>query len=471
MSLPQSRKEGGMLSRKGYILSKSKINDEELQKIKKELIAKPIQQGPKMPWIDNKFNLYKEREKFIILPRFWAIEKWGIPPKNKQSEGEDINLTFQGNLKNYQNEAISKVKEAYQTRGGGLLCMACGTGKTITALNLISQIKKKTLVIVHKEFLLNQWLERIQTFLPDAKVGFIQASVIDIENKDIVIGMLQSLSMKDYESNTFSSFGHVIIDETHHIAAKVFSKCMFKIQCKYMLGLTATPDRLDGLGYVLEYFLGKIAFRFQLEDKIMPIVQVLKIDYGVDFEIPTMRNGEINHAKLITEVCELQSRTQKIIDKVEECYKQERKIMILSHRRQHLKDMAFLLDQKNIDYGFYIGNMKQEELKDTEYKSVILGTYAMSEEGLDIVGINTVVLSTPKSNIEQSVGRILGLRATTMKTPLIIDIHDCVNVLDSQYYKRYNFYKKKGYVKSTKSTKNTKKSSHKQLKLSFVDDE
>jgi hypothetical protein len=81
------------------------------------------------------------------------------------------------------------------------------THNTSIGLNLVSQLKKKTLVIVHKEFLLNQWVERIQQFLPTARVGRIQGQIIDIENKDIVIGMLQSLSMKEYPASVFESFG------------------------------------------------------------------------------------------------------------------------------------------------------------------------------------------------------------------------------------------------------------------------
>ena len=74
-------------------------------------------------------------------------------------------------------------------------------------------IKKKTLIIVHKEFLLNQWKERLEQFMPDAKIGRIQGPIIDIEGKDVVIGMLQSLSMKHYEQTMFLDFGFTILDE------------------------------------------------------------------------------------------------------------------------------------------------------------------------------------------------------------------------------------------------------------------
>ena len=111
---------------------------------------------------------------------------------------------------------------------------------------------------------LNQWMELIlgdpekgiTGFLPNARVGRIQGKIIDIEDKDIVIGMIQSISMKDYPLNTFDSFGFTILDEAHRVPSKEFSKALSKINCKYMLGLSATPDRKDGLTKVLKWFIG-----------------------------------------------------------------------------------------------------------------------------------------------------------------------------------------------------------------------
>jgi type I site-specific restriction endonuclease len=92
-----------------------------------------------------------------------------------------------------------------------------------------SKIKKKTLVVVHKSFLLNQWKERINQFLPNANVGLIQGPIIDVENKDIVIGMLQTLYSRTFDSSIYSQFGFTIIDEVHRIGSEQFSKALFKL--------------------------------------------------------------------------------------------------------------------------------------------------------------------------------------------------------------------------------------------------
>ena len=98
-------------------------------------------------------------------------------------------------------------------RGGGIISIRCGGGKTVLALHIISALKKKTIVVVHKDFLMTQWRDRILEFLPKARIGKIQQNTIDIEDKDIVLAMVQSISMKEYDDDTFDSFGLAIFDE------------------------------------------------------------------------------------------------------------------------------------------------------------------------------------------------------------------------------------------------------------------
>ena len=103
------------------------------------------------------------------------------------------------------------------------------THNTVMGLNIISKLKKKTLIIVHKEFLLRQWIERIEQFLPEARVGRIQGEIVDIKDKDIVIGMLQSLSMKEYPNSIFKDFGLSIFDEVHHVSAGFLAEYYIKL--------------------------------------------------------------------------------------------------------------------------------------------------------------------------------------------------------------------------------------------------
>ena len=184
------------------------------------------------------FPTYRESHNKIYMPHYYGVAKFGAPKEVKIPLGTTIHLNFNGELRETQRETVS----AYVTHitksggvGGGLIELNCGGGKTVCALNIISQLQKKTIIIVHKEFLMNQWIERIHQFLPGTRIGKIQGQILDVDNKDIVIGMLQSLSMKEYPASVFESFGLTIIDEVHHISSEVFSNCLFKIVTRNMI--------------------------------------------------------------------------------------------------------------------------------------------------------------------------------------------------------------------------------------------
>ena len=181
------------------------------------------------------YPIYRESTNKIYVPRYYGIEKFEKYDKSLLSDGEDISLNFKGNLFDYQVNIVNKFINHVGEEGGGLLDVEPGKGKTVMALNIISKLNKKTLVIVHKSFLLNQWKERIEQFLPGAKIGHIQGQIVDIEGKDIVIGMLQTLSTKTFSDDIIRQFGLCVYDECHHLSAEVFSNVMIKIVTKYNL--------------------------------------------------------------------------------------------------------------------------------------------------------------------------------------------------------------------------------------------
>ena len=130
-------------------------------------------------------------------------------------------------------------------------------------------LKKKTIVVVHKDS--NDTMETIvlnSFFLKQGLVKYNRITV-DIEDKDIVLSMVQSLSMKkNMKKILFDSFGLAVFDECHHLGAEVFSKSMQKVSSKYMLGLSATPNRKDGLTKVFEWYIGPIVYITKIKMKI-----------------------------------------------------------------------------------------------------------------------------------------------------------------------------------------------------------
>ena len=436
------------ISNRGYALIKENYSNSQINNIKRELTVKPFV-NRNFSQQANPFPVYLESKKKLYIPKYYGINNFGKPLVDKTSEGKDIDIEFKFDLRPKQVPVAEKFLEEAKNIGGGLISVPCGFGKTVLALYILSKLKKKTIVIVHKEFLMDQWKERIEFFLPDASVGKIQGNIIKIKDKDIVLGMLQSISMRDYDEDVFSEFGFVIYDECHHLGAEVFSKSLLKEGCKYTLGLSATPDRSDGLTKVFKWFLGDIVYLIKQREQEDVNVKVIKY-YNDDENYSDIKcnfKGQINMASMINNICLYSPRSKIILEKLEECFLEGRKTLVLSDRREHLRYLKEKIEEKSkATSGYYLGGMKQENLKESETKNIMLATFSMASEGFDCKELDTIILASPKSNIEQAVGRILRKKKEDReRIPLIIDIIDNFSVFGRQGEKRMKFYKKNKY--------------------------
>ena len=323
------------------------------------------------------------------------------------------------------------------------------THNTVMALKIISNVQKKTLIIVHKEFLMNQWIERIEEFLPGAKVGKIQGPTFDIEDKDIVIGMLQSLYDKDYGPNGFQSFGLTIVDEVHRIGSEQFSKTLLKVTTPNMLGISATVDRKDGLTKVLYMFIGNKIYSEERKDEDPVCVRAIHFHSNDDEfnEVETDYRGNTKYSTMITKLCAYNPRTMFIIKILQDLLSEDpdKQIMVLCHNRSLLTAIYQYIKSWNDDeemIGYYVGGMKQVDLEKTEKKRIVLATYAMAAEALDIKTLSTLVMVTPKTDITQSVGRILRMKHDK---PIIVDLVDQHDPFQKQWIQRRRYYKKCNY--------------------------
>ena len=439
------------IGQKGYTINKNEISIEKQKQIRNDLTIKPVSHGAPGGGGNAQvsFPAYRESSNKFYVPHYYGLKNFGAPKEYKISEGDNIDLDFAGTLR----EGQIPVVETYINHiekvgvGGGLLELPCAFGKTCLALNIIYRLKKKTFIIVHKEFLMNQWIERIQQFLPKARIGKIQGPVIDIDDKDIVIGMLQSLSMKEYPVSVFDSFGLTIIDEVHHISSEVFSNTLFKLVTKYMLGLSATMNRKDGTTHVFKMFLGDVIFKGKRDEERK--VTVRAIEYQVDDdefnEVKLDYRGNVAYSTMISKLCEYNRRSEFILKVLTDMFQENpsQQIMVLAHNKNILKYIHDAIKHRNIaTVGYYIGGMKEQALKETESKMVVIATYAMAAEALDIKTLTTLIMATPKTDIEQSVGRILREKHSS---PIVVDIVDSHNTFKNQWRKRKTFYKKENY--------------------------
>jgi superfamily II DNA or RNA helicase len=600
--------EKSILCRKGYILDKSLFDNDTINKIKKELTVKPYQQDNYSKEEIKPFPVFIENSKKISIPKYYGLKKLGKPDLIIEDEDVDINLKFKGVLRPHQKKVLDAVIPQLYEMKGGLISLPCGFGKTDMTLYIISEIiKKKTLIIVHKTFLMNQWKERIEKYFPDVKIGVIVQNKIDVEDKDIVIGMLQSISMKTYDASIFLDFGVTVIDEClegnqkipiyinnklkilsikelytlwinnkndvykvisykhpdkficteinfmwqrfkkeeiyifniknnilkctanhriytcdgyryakdlrkgnligymydnniefeeiitinieyfegnvydisvpelrnfitgnifnnkiegiivhncHHIPSKVFSKALTKINSRYMIGLSATPFRKDKLEKIIHWFIGPMLIRIEKRNTV--IAQVNIYNYTSNdklFKRVIGRDGKDINAIMLNNIVNIRARNDFIQYIIRDLLIKEplRQIMLLSDRKEHLEHMKERIEKdielKNFTTGYYVGGMKKDKLKESECKNIIFGTYAMASEGLDIPTLDTIIMATPRSSIEQTIGRIVRKdnKEDYLNQPLVIDIVDILGPFKNYAYARKKIYKNFNY--------------------------
>lgn len=447
------------LTRRGYAIYKSNYNLKELDKIRKNLTVSPFicdDFGISPPT----FPVYLESPQKFYLPKHYGINNYGNPSKIILKEPTKIDINFNGSIRdnqlipvdnfikscNLDGEYLSETLNKYSY--GGIISLPCGWGKTIIALYIASILKVKTLIIVHKEFLVNQWKERIEQFLPNASIGIIQQKHVDIIGKDIVIGMLQSISMREYPEYVFEDFGFTIVDECHHLGAEVFSRSLPKYSTKYMLGLSATPKRKDGLSKVFEWYLGPYLFVVNQQNtkKVrVNIVQYYNPNPAYN-NLELSNNGRLCIARMTNNICEFNRRNEVLLEIFKRCCEDghESQTIGLSDRREHLKYLHDTINERKIgSVGYYVGGMKQKDLKESESKKCLLGTFSMASEAMDIPSLNRLILMSSHSDVIQSCGRIL--RKDHELVPVIWDFVDNFSVFANQAKKRLAHYRKENY--------------------------
>lgn len=442
------------LTIKGYHIDVSTISKERRLMLEKDLTMIPyMMDATKEDMEKAKFTLFKysDNRLEIIVPRYYGISKFG-QPLEINFEAEEIDLTFTNSLRDVQTLVCERCVKYMRKNGGGLLSVPCGFGKTVCSIYIASRLGLKTLVIVHKSFLIKQWIRNLMDFLDIdvSKIGIIRQNKCDVIGKDFVIGMIQTISKREYEG-VFDNFGLVIYDEAHHVASKFFSKSLLKTGSQYTLALTATPYRGDGMIKIMYWYLGGTMYRERIKINKNVIVKIINYrSSNKSLFAPKKKwiKGKMRSdtGKMTTNICNINSRNQKIIDIITHIRRSDpdRKILILSGRTVHLDILKEgvdelikedidnnIIDEDEIYSCYYIGDTKPIDRQEAEdHGDIIFATYEMAKEGLDIKHLNTVILASPKKDVMQSVGRIM---RTILKTgdvrPMVIDIADDLDAI------------------------------------------
>jgi len=432
-----------MLTLQGYRIPK----DHREAMLKKALTVRPF--SFVKPQFQPKYKVWHEDSQWLYLPKHFGLERYGgVPTMRDVARTAAEHWTFAGSIRPVQVPVVNSflLPEPHD----GVISLHTGGGKTVCALYIASQLKVPTLVIVHNTFLRDQWIDRIKAFLPKARIGRVQADVVDVANKDVVIVMLQTLSMKELNDNLFAPIGLVIVDECHHIASEVFVQALPKVTSRYMLGLSATPERKDKLMYAIHWFLGPLLYKSDTGDSVDVQVRVEMYEYQNDDpefnEVVVSSQGMVSVPIMVNKLANCEDRTQWLAKILVDVLEEGRQVLVLSDRVQHCKDILDALPDDIKEQACILSQSVKSDVR-TEYcktKTILIATYTMCREGFDVPSLNTLLMATPRPDIDQIVGRILRVeKAGRAVHPLIVDIVD--PQFKRQFGARNTLYKKRQY--------------------------
>ena len=375
--------------------------------------------------------------------------------RDERYAGTAIEAEFQGQLRPFQEEAVAKITDY----DDGILCAPTAFGKTAVAAWLIAKRKVNTLVVVHRQQLLDQWQERFGMFLdlPAKSIGHIGGGKTE-RTGCVDIAVIQSLYRKDEVKDFVAEYGQVIVDECHHISAFTFEQVMRQVKAKYVVGLTATPTRKDGHHPIIYMQCGPV--RFSISARMM--TETTPFEHKV-----TPRHTEFRMAPELTDftiqdvyraLVDDAPRNKLIVQEIVRAIESGRCPLLLTGRTEHLQCFAAKLMGVAKHIFVLKGGMGKKQRRETaaalaavpENESrMILATGSYIGEGFDDARLDTLFLAMPiswKGTLQQYVGRLHRLHDNKRFVQVYDYVDNQVLMLARMYERRLKGYAAIGYV-------------------------
>lgn len=392
----------------------------------------------------------------ILVPRA------AVPLGETDLRADGISVDFVSSFKPRDKEQKRIVKESWQLLKKGesfILQAVTGKGKTVMSMQLIANVGKRTLILVTKSDIRDQWVDAAKKFLglTDDDIGFIQGNQCEVAGKKIVIAMIQSMSIEDrYPPSTWTSFGFFIIDECHRLPAEKFSNAAWIVPAKLRLGLSATPKRKDGKFNVLHAHIGEVKV-ISTKNNVVPRVVVRQTDFELPMKPQLMKRtgkwemrpmrvmpGRTMGLNKMFSDCDPRNRMMGMFTFL--AYDKGRHILVMADTQEQLLTIKMACISEGVparQIGMYTGETPKDQLEMMSRRPVVLCTNKFTSEGTNIPTLDTIVLASPYADVEQIVGRILreSEDGTVKKEPLVLDVWDHKVALCTGYYKaRHRWY-------------------------------
>lgn len=447
--------------RNQIVLGRSQIEQELINFLKEELnflnteYLTKRKLGKSTYKVQRYFNLIEESGDTILLPRGFLdrlvifLNEHNISHSVCREHASLDKILFKSSIE--LTPAQTMVLNSAMAHDEGVIVAPSGSGKTIIGLELVARRKLPTLILVHRKQILDQWVERIRTFLsiPKARIGQYSGTKKKI-GKQITVGLLQSLGRKNDLSDLKDQFGTIIVDECHHIPASTFREVIAQLNPHYLYGLTATPKRKHNDEKLIYVYIGDIVARMETLDFI-PASAVVAQPFEVivrttSLSIPFEFSTDLFQL-LAKVVCFDTARNQMIVEDIIKEAGGGRKVLVLSERKEHLEVLNLYLKGRcetiviSGDDSVGARKSKGRQIEDGHYQAV-LSTGQFFGEGVDVRGFTCLILAFPFSfegKLMQYLGRLRDIGVQRR----IIDYRDKnVSFLEKQYKQRERYYKK-----------------------------
>jgi superfamily II DNA or RNA helicase len=403
------------------------------------------------------FKLISDFENMIAIPRGFLNElisflgeqniKYEIVDERKRLES----VKYESKIKlfDYQKEAVEEIMSSEN----GLLVAPPGSGKTIIGIDIITKLKQPALILVHKKQIFNQWIERIESFagIPKREVGQFVSSKKKIGNK-ITVAMVQTLNKLENIKELGDKFGLVIVDECHHVPAKMFRNVITKLNPYYLYGFTATPERKNNDEKLIFIYLGEVLHAIEKSaqkevsnDKInnAPEVVIRETVIEVPFKVKT------DNVQLLYRILTFDSnRNKQIAEDIKQEVEKGLKCLVLTERKEHIEVLNYYLkkEYETIELsGDLTEKQRKEKIKqihDGNFQ-VLLATGQLVGEGTDFNNLDCLFLVFPfafQGKLTQYIGRI---QRGNGKKGKVYDYRDSrVNYLNRLFKKRLKYYQR-----------------------------
>jgi len=440
-----------LVRRSGILIPREYENENWYQKIKDDLTRR-AQDYQTSTFIIQKF--YLETKKNLIIPRFYPVKlhnPW-LEIEDISHEGQDISISHNITPRNaLQSRSIDHML----THNEALMELQPGVGKTVISIMVIATRKKKTFILVHRESLSTQWKNRILEFtnLQNPEISILTSATYkkDLDCSIIIATCQTFLSLLKRDRINFlialnkANVGILIGDEVHTtVGAPTFSECSIHMPCKYVYGLSATPYRWDGNTDIITHHLGPTYADEDTDGTMEANVTILIFDFAVDqpkrFKYLYWA-GKFQRSRYLNIIKNSDIFMKTLIALIAKFEKNGRKQIIMSERIKLIDKIIDDKQFKDSDIDKFIAGSKLEVLEG----EISLSTPGKIRDGIDVPWKDSLIMTSPISNIAQVSGRVTRTYLDK-KTPLIVDMVDCTcKPIKNTIHTRLRYYEEKNW--------------------------